>query len=266
MVPGNACRGIVIGLLKSIAYFLANPLWLATALALLALLARQLRWPLIARIFAVCAAVILWLGSTSAISHALIRPLEQRYARLDPGPESGFSQVVVLGSGYEPEPGLGSADSLNDDGLRRILEGLRLSTRLKAQLLLSGGAPDASRASALGYERFVREQNGGTCDCRIIAEPLDTAGEARALRKVLGDQQFILVTSAYHMPRAMRHMHAMGLRALPAPTGFSVRGLPITSLWAWIPSASGLERTQRALHEYFGLAAIELLPARESVR
>ena len=93
---------------------------------------------------------------------------------------------------------------------------------------------------------------------------MNTEAEARELRGLLHDQPFLLVTSAYHMPRAMRHMRVAGLRAQPAPTGFTARGLPLVSFGAWLPSAEALARTQRALHEYLGLAAIELLPARET--
>ena len=55
----------------------------------------------------------------------------------------------------------------------------------------------------------------------VLDEPLDTAQEARAVRAALGGgSPLILVTSAAHMPRAMRHFQAVGLDPIPAPTQY----------------------------------------------
>jgi uncharacterized SAM-binding protein YcdF (DUF218 family) len=248
----------VVAALKTIAYLLTNPLLLATLLLLAGFWAKHLRRPLLMRLFVSGAGCIAWFGGTAAVSYALIRPLESRYEPVDLSPELAPDKVVVLGSGYTPWPGRGSADSLDTEGLRRIVEGMRLASRFRAQLVLSGGAREPRKAPALGYARFAREHDNGKCDCQTIPQALDTEGEARVLRELLGNHPFLLVTSAYHMPRAMQHMQAFGLHAQPAPTAFSIAP-PILSVWSWVPSAGGLGRTERALHEYLGLAALELL-------
>jgi Fuc2NAc and GlcNAc transferase len=238
---------------------LSNPLSLAALLLLAGLWARHLRWLVLMRVSVVAAGCIAWFGGTAAVSYALIWPLESRYAPVNPPPALMADEVVVLGSGYSPAAGRGSADSLDNEGLRRIIEGMHLAARLRAHLVLSGGASEPSNAPALGYERFAREHGHGACDCQTLLRPLDTADEARAIRDLLGDRPFLLVTSAYHMPRAMQHMRALGLNAHPAPTAFSIAP-PLLSIWSWVPTGGGLGRTERALHEYLGLASLELLP------
>jgi uncharacterized SAM-binding protein YcdF (DUF218 family) len=88
----------------------------------------------------------------------------------------------------------------------------------------------------------------------VLNKGLDTAQEARAVAVQLGTAPFLLVTSAAHMPRAMRQMKRAGAQPIPAPTG-QLTGRPRG--WdSWLPSSAGLGRTERALHEYLGLAAL----------
>jgi uncharacterized SAM-binding protein YcdF (DUF218 family) len=86
----------------------------------------------------------------------------------------------------------------------------------------------------------------------------DTDQEARDIVAVLGHSPFILVTSAYHMPRAMRLMLRAGANAVPAPTGQIVHAQHGAELLGLIPGSRGLHKTETALHEYLGLAAIGL--------
>ena len=66
----------------------------------------------------------------------------------------------------------------------------------------------------------------------VLGTPLDTAQEARAIAALIGRAPFILVTSAYHMPRAMRLMLQAGLDPIPAPTGQRVDVPPIRGVSA----------------------------------
>jgi uncharacterized SAM-binding protein YcdF (DUF218 family) len=86
---------------------------------------------------------------------------------------------------------------------------------------------------------------------------LDTASEARAVATLLGATPFILVTSAYHMPRAVWLMQRAGAHPIPAPVGQRVRGMD-GLIGALIPGSVGLSETEHALHEYLGLVALAL--------
>ena len=74
----------------------------------------------------------------------------------------------------------------------------------------------------------------------------------------LGGAPFVLVTSAYHMPRAVRLMQRAGQHPIPAPTGQRVGAFPWRGFHRWLPTSAGLRDTELALHEYLGLAALTL--------
>ena len=74
--------------------------------------------------------------------------------------------------------------------------------------------------------------------------------------RLLGSQPFLLVTSAYHMPRAMRQMRRAGAAAIPAPGQQLVRVKTGIEWGKLIPGSAGLGKTERAFHEYLGLLAM----------
>ena len=186
-------------------------------------------------------------------SSASIPPLPAISEPLDLG------YVVVLGSGYIPHDGIPVSGALDEDGLSRIVEGVVLFRRVKsARLVASGGASPGLAPSAIGYAQLATELGVASESLLVVDRPLDTAEEALTTAAVVGKSPFILVTSAYHMPRAMRLFLRKGLRPIPAPTGYRESG-PGAEYWTrMIPSGLGLRKVERALHEYLGLAAIAL--------
>jgi uncharacterized SAM-binding protein YcdF (DUF218 family) len=237
----------------------ASPLVLATLLALVSLGCRAARRVRIARVAAIAAAVTGYLGCLIPVGAALLRPLERVYPPLRedvPVPASGY--VVVLGSGYAPEAGLPVTAALDDDGLARIVEGVRLARLLPgARLVVSGGGIDG-HVPARGYARMAEELGVSASSMTVLDRALDTRGEARDVAALLGSEPFLLVTSASHMPRAMRLMQRAGAHPIPAPTeqrGLRHHGGGLRML---LPTSEGLGMSERALHEYLGLAAIRL--------
>ena len=72
----------------------------------------------------------------------------------------------------------------------------------------------------------------------------------------VGGAPFLLVTSAYHMPRAMLLMRRAGAAPIAAPAGQRAYGTGAVAWRDFVPGSRGLRDTERALHEYAGLAAI----------
>ena len=166
--------------------------------------------------------------------------------------------VVVLGGGWWPDAARPITSQLNQNSAIRLFEGLRLLRALPgARLVVSGGSRNPERPpSALGYAQAARDMGVPAELILVLDGPLDTAQEARAVRETLGGgSPLILVTSAAHMPRAMRHFQAVGLDPIPAPTQYLTgRGRP-TSLLGWLPSSQSLRKSETAWHEYLGLLA-----------
>jgi len=90
----------------------------------------------------------------------------------------------------------------------------------------------------------------------VLQSPLDTGAEARAIASLLNGAPFVLVTSAYHMPRAVRLMQRAGQHPIPAATGQRVGAFPGWGLHRWLPTSAGMRDSEIALHEYLGLAAL----------
>jgi uncharacterized SAM-binding protein YcdF (DUF218 family) len=203
------------------------------------------------------AAAIVYLGATGLVGNALLEPLERQYPPLRDASLPAVGYVVVLGGGYEPRDDIPVTAALDPDGLARIVEGVRLKRRLGAsRLVVSGGAPPDRVPSAFGYARLARDLGVDDASLIVLNGSLDTGAEARSIAALIGNAPFLLVTSAYHMPRAMRLMERAGARAYPAPTGQRVNKSANGGWRGLLPSSRGLRTTETALHEYLGLAAL----------
>jgi uncharacterized SAM-binding protein YcdF (DUF218 family) len=247
----------MIAAVKEWVEVLTGPLALATLLAAGGALCQWRMRPRMGRWLVVSAAMIVYFGASPILGDALIGPLERAYPPLrEEARNPAVGYVVVLGSGYTPRDSIPVTAALDETGLVRIVEGIRLMRRLGiGKLVLSGGAAPGRGRPALGYAELARGLGVPESALVILDEPQNTAAEARAVRAMLGDASFIVVTSAVHMPRAVRLMQRVGAHPIPAPTG----QLAVDSAFLWkklFPSSGGLHKVEAALHEYLGLAAM----------
>ncbi|HSC16277.1 MAG TPA: ElyC/SanA/YdcF family protein [Gammaproteobacteria bacterium] len=207
-----------------------------------------------------CGALLAYLASMPFVGDVLLIPLERQYpAVADDGPVPPAAFVVVLGSSYRPRSGLPVTAALDREGLARIVEGMRLIRKLpSAKLIVSGGAPVGSVPTAHGYAELARQLGIDEAALVVFDTPLDTTAEARGVAAYVGQEAFLLVTSAYHMPRAMRRMEMFGVRPIPAPTAH-LTPLSLDASWRdFLPMSAGVNKSERAAHEYVGLLGLAL--------
>jgi uncharacterized SAM-binding protein YcdF (DUF218 family) len=208
-----------------------------------------------AKILWAVAALIVYAATVAPVANGLLAPLEGRYPPLTDISGLPVSDIVVLGSPYQPRDGIPITAALGQDGLVRIAEAVRLMRQVHgARLIVSGGASEDQTASAIGYAKFAIELGVDPDSIVKLDKPLDTAEEARSVFVLLGKSQFVLVTSAYHMPRAMLLMQLAGAHPIAAPTGQLAARQANFGARAWIPTSTSLRRTEHAIHEYIGLA------------
>jgi uncharacterized SAM-binding protein YcdF (DUF218 family) len=197
---------------------------------------------------------LLYLFSFSPFGYFILRPLERHYVPIS---SSNLNQevqcIVVLGGGSREDKAHTPEERLGDASLRRLLEGVRLSRLLpQSRVVLSGGNVQGISPDALIMQQVALDQ-GVTRD-RIIVETdsLDTTDQANLLRYRLGQAPFYLVTSASHMPRAMKMFIRSGTQPIAAPTDFRAVWTPfqVTDVF---PQAGALANTERAFYEYLGL-------------
>ena len=199
--------------------------------------------------------VVLWLLATVPVSSMLMRGLEERVAI--PRPLRG-DVIILLGGGINGSvPDLTGTGTPSEEMSCRILTAVRAQRQLGVPVIVSGGAVFAGQpAEAPVVRRFLLDLGVPAGQVIVEARSRDTRENARYCREILAGSGFtrpLLVTSAYHMPRALRAFRAVGVTVTPLPAQFATGG-DKPSLWVqWLPDANALHRSSQALHEYLGL-------------
>ncbi|MCL2670218.1 MAG: YdcF family protein [Syntrophaceae bacterium] len=237
-------------LLKKIISRLFFPIPLILELLVLGIFLKKWRKRLL-----IAAAVLLFLFSSFPFSYLFLKPLEGRYSPLgEEQLDRAASWIVVLGAGARDHGLLTPEDRLEDATLKRLLEGVRLSRLLpEAKLVLAGGNYKGWTSEAVQMKQVALAS--GLPEERILLEPdsWDTDDQARLLKGRLGQSPFYLVTSACHMPRAMRLFKRADTRPFAAPTDFLAVKAGSWDIMDFIPSGSALLKTEKAFYEYLGL-------------
>ena len=211
----------------------------------------------------ISAFIALFVFGYSPLSNVMLLALSERFPawQSDGRDPDG---IIVLGGAIDSE--LSAARSMLevDSSADRVFAMLDLARRYpKAQLVFSGGsgnllqtsvpeAPFAGRLLddfGLGNGRVILEDRS-----RTTAE---NAAEARRLVNPKPGESWLLVTSAFHMPRSVAAFRAAGFNVDAYPVDFRTAG------WedAWKPFArisAGLARSDVAAHEWIGLIGLRL--------
>lgn len=230
--------------------FLALPLGLIVLLLLAGLLMRK-RWLVGA------ALLFLYLVAIPFTSDRLIGMLEDRYPRLGIEDCPPADAIVVLG-GAVSDLGVGAPEWT--EAVDRFEQGVALHRTGKAPRLIFGGGAlswvgkhytegDAMTAAAINH--------GVPAEAiRVVRDVGNTAGEAAGvatLARAEGLQRIILVTSAFHMPRAALLFRRHGLEVVPFPVDYQfVKRRPVTLL-SFLPQGTALLNSEAAFKEFYGL-------------
>lgn len=194
-------------------------------------------------------------------SNTLLRSLEYSYpplitvsqpANVD---EQPIKWIVVLGAGGTFNPQLPSTSQLSDASLARLVEAIRLHRALpNSKLILSEGPIFSTTAGAEVMSKAALELGVNEQDIVLEANSRDTEEEAQFIKPVIGEERFILVTSASHMPRSVALFNKLGMKPIPAPTDYLAKdsyGITPNSLF---PNAWRIRGAELATYEYLGLA------------
>ncbi len=240
-------------LIKKLAVYWLAPLPLLLAIALICLLLIALgRWRKTALCLATLSLTTLWLISTAGISDALIRPYEAHIATYQPG-EIEPEYIVILGCGHLNNPSRPPSSELAECAVKRVSEGIRIALmHPDAQVLFTGYGGVQPLSTAETNASFALSLGLDASRVQIFPEPRDTYAEAQAVAPVIGDAPFVLVSSASHLPRAIRLFNNAGLAPMPAPTHHLDAGDTPHSWYAYVPQARELRKAERALYEWLG--------------
>lgn len=212
------------------------------------------RWQKTARLVLTGSWLALLLLSLQPVADRLLLPLESRYPAWTPAfPRVNY--IVVLGGGYTFNPDWPPSANLINNSLARVTEGVRLwHANPGSKLIFTGAAAQGNPVTSASVAARVAQSLGVPAqDILRVDSARDTEEEAAGTQALVGNAPFLLVTSASHLPRAIRFFQARGLTPIAAPAN---QLAIISALNPWerlFPSPLYLSHSERAWYEGLGL-------------
>jgi uncharacterized SAM-binding protein YcdF (DUF218 family) len=229
----------------------ALPLGFCITLILLALFLKK-RW------LAVAGVTILLISSLPIVGDSLLKTLEDRFPKLEVEDCPPADAIVVLsGILHKSRSKRGGLEWA--EGVDRFEQGILLMKAGKSPLLIftGGRLPWETQQLTEGQElRGAALARGVPAASIIVTEEVgNTADEAKAVRKIAEERKLkriILVTTAWHMPRAEYLFRTRGVPVLPFPTDYYTRYDEPITLLDFLPQAGALGNTEVTLRESYG--------------
>jgi uncharacterized SAM-binding protein YcdF (DUF218 family) len=198
--------------------------------------------------------VVLWTASMPVTTNLILNSLESDYPFIDIDRQPIVDAIVVLG-GFTGRPDTGRGDIEINDGIDRLLHGMRLFRAGKAPtIVLLGGAARGHTPESHLMARLL-EEFGIPRDVMLLEDKSrntrQNAVNASSIIKQRDIKSVLLVTSAFHMRRAQAVFEKLGVEVIPAATDYQV-GEPDPSVLDWLPDAEALWGTTFGIKEYIG--------------
>jgi uncharacterized SAM-binding protein YcdF (DUF218 family) len=198
------------------------------------------------------------------LPEAIIRELESRYSEFAPDAKlEGYVGMVVLGGGLESgRAQLAHVQPMLNDAAERMtvtVAALRYNPTL--QVLFTGGEGALMGIGQTEAERaklFFDSLGVPATQVRYESASRNTYENAVLSAQLPGvdpTQRWLLVTSAWHMPRSMATFQKAGWNVTAYPVDFRTGD---SSNWLDFSMAGGAAQWQLALHELVGLLAYKL--------
>jgi uncharacterized SAM-binding protein YcdF (DUF218 family) len=177
--------------------------------------------------------------------------------------------ILVLGGDRSGDSLEYGRDDLGPLTLQRVRYAAWLQRRTGLPLFVSGGSPPWELPPLGQLMRRVLEQEFQVPVAGVDDRSQTTWENARysaALLRTRGIARILLVSQAWHLPRAVRAFERQGVEVVPAPTGsLPPLGGPLTP-GDLLPSAHALTTSWLGLHEYLGGAWYALRALMEPIR
>jgi uncharacterized SAM-binding protein YcdF (DUF218 family) len=207
---------------------------------------------------AVTSLLLLAIFGLSPAGNLLIAPLEDRFPPWDAGgrPPDG---IVVLGGAVTPEVSHARKAVALNEAAERLTAAVSLAQRYPNMRIIFSGGSDAmifaeeteARAAARFFESL------GLAPDRVMLEDKsrntsENALFSRQLAQPKPGERWLLVTSAYHIPRAMGVFRKVGFAVEAYPVDWRTAGLR-DAIRPFPTLGDGLRRTDTAVREWVGL-------------
>lgn len=209
--------------LGKLAWYVAAPgnlLVLLLAIGFIALLLRRYR--VAAALTGISSVAFLVVVLTPAAQMALA-PLEDRFPQ--PSLPAHIDGVVVLGGAIDVNISRARHEPTMNEAAERITAAAVLARRYPdAKIVLSGGAGWGAQGDEAQPTRDLLVSLGVAGDRMVLEtksrDTFENAVDSFALVRPLPGQTWLLITSAFHMPRAMGCFRQAGWKVLPYPVDY----------------------------------------------
>jgi uncharacterized SAM-binding protein YcdF (DUF218 family) len=244
--------------LAKILGFFALPSNIAITLGLVGIVLMWTRFARAGRRLAAASLILLAVFGLTPFGNALILPLEQRFPAWSDaaGPPDG---IIVLGGALDSVVSGARHDIALNEAAERMTEIAALAKKYPAaRILFSGGAgqlvfqgANESDLALRLFESFGIARSRITVDDRS-RDTVENARFSKAIANPKPGERWLLVTSAYHMPRSIGSFRGAGFSVEAYPVDWRTRGMsdlvrPFTNV------GDGLRRTDTAAREWVGL-------------
>ena len=228
------------------------PLGFSSLLILWGLVRRRRGW--------VLAGVLLLLAASLPVTGGtLLRVFENRFQHLEAADAPTADAIVVLSGMLHETPASWTRPEFGE-GADRFEAGLSLWNAGRAPVLVftRGQMPWDRRRTPEGEVLAGLATRRGVPAASIVLTAVvgDTAGEAREATRLArehGWKRVLLVTSAYHLPRAVLLFRHAGIDVVPFPCDHHTAANGRPAAMSFLPSADGLRQTETALREAYGI-------------
>lgn len=241
-----------------IAWFFLTPSNALVSLALVGLVLMRTNRARLGQRMVLVSSVLLIVAGLSPLANVLILPLEARFpAFVDDG--TPIAGIVVIGGTYDTEAtNVHGQMALNETGERLIALGELARRYPQATLIYAGGGseftPDTTPEATL-VENTAHQL--GVARERILYDrrslnTFQNALYAKELAEPKAGEQWLVVTSAFHMPRTIGVFRKVGFDVVPYPVDYRTAGTAsLMRPFAFV--GEGLRRTDVATKEWIGL-------------
>jgi uncharacterized SAM-binding protein YcdF (DUF218 family) len=210
----------------------------------------------------VASVVLLAVCGFSPLGNLLLYPLEARFPPWDPA-RGAPDGIVVLGGAIDADLSASHGTVVFTRAADRVIEAAALARQYpKARIIFSGGSGkltdgqrEADYAAAI-FERLGVAKDRLTME-RRSRNTTENAEFSKQLAAPKSGERWLLVTSAFHMPRSIGIFRKVGFPVEPCPVDWRTGGSG--DLLEFSPYVlDGLERTEIAVREYLGLVAYRM--------
>lgn len=194
-----------------------------------------------------------FLFSYDPFANIILHHIESAYPTLKTAPPE-TRYIYLLGGGHTNDSSLPITSQVSNEAVVRLTEAIRLYRQLKgkAKIIVSGySGANNDTPHALMQNRLACALGVNEKDIIVSPKPKDTEEEAENAVRLVGNAPLVLVTSAYHMKRAMKWFEKKGLHPIAAPTYHqtTLKSQNYTDIF----SPVALTKSRVVFHEFLGM-------------